>query len=135
MSDLFWLTDARMARPEPFFTKSRCKTCVDDRRVSSGIVFIARNGLRWRDAPAGYGPPKTLYNRWKRWNDMERQGHLRPDDGGEERTVAIDATYPKAYRTATGLGVEKGGAVARDDRCPKAAFSVSALAATVTYWL
>jgi len=32
---------------------------------------------------------------------------------GEERTVAIDATYPKAHRTATGLGVEKGGAVAR----------------------
>jgi len=32
---------------------------------------------------------------------------------GEERTVAIDATYPKAHRTATGLGVEKGGAVAQ----------------------
>ena len=27
---------------------------------------------------------------------------------GEERTVAIDATYPKAHRTATGLDVEKG---------------------------
>jgi len=26
----------------------------------------------------------------------------------EERTVAIDATYPKAHRTATGLGFEKG---------------------------
>jgi len=35
---------------------------------------------------------------------------------GEERTVAIDATYPKAHRAhrkAAGLGVEKGGAVAR----------------------
>jgi len=28
------------------------------------------------------------------------------DNRGEERTVAIDATYPKAHRTATGLGVE-----------------------------
>jgi len=27
---------------------------------------------------------------------------------GEERTVVIDATYPKAHRAATGLGVEKG---------------------------
>ena len=27
---------------------------------------------------------------------------------GEERTVASAATYPKAHRTATGLGIEKG---------------------------
>lgn len=35
----------------------------------SGIVFVNRNGLRWRDAPSAYGPHKTLYNRWKRWGD------------------------------------------------------------------
>jgi transposase len=28
----------------------------------SGIVFVIRNGLRWRDAPAAYGPHKTIYN-------------------------------------------------------------------------
>jgi transposase len=33
------------------FTKPR----VDDRRVLSGIVFVNRNGLRWRDAPSAYG--------------------------------------------------------------------------------
>jgi len=33
---------------------------VDDRRVLSGIVFVNRNGLRWRDAPSAYGPHKTL---------------------------------------------------------------------------
>ncbi|WP_245948910.1 transposase [Paracoccus lutimaris] len=37
---------------------------------SSGIIFINRNGLRWRNAPREYGQPKTLYNRWKRWGDM-----------------------------------------------------------------
>jgi hypothetical protein len=26
--------------------------------------------LRRCDAPKEYGPPKTLYNRWKRWSDM-----------------------------------------------------------------
>jgi len=38
---------------------------------------------------------------------------------GEERAVAINATYPKAHRahrTATGSGIEKGGAVARPVR-------------------
>ncbi len=51
MSDLFWLTDAQMAHLEPFFPKSHGKPRVDDKRVLSGIIFINRNGLRWRDAP------------------------------------------------------------------------------------
>jgi transposase len=49
MSDLFWLSAAQMARLEPFFPKSLGKPRVDDRRVLSGIIFINRNGLRWRD--------------------------------------------------------------------------------------
>ena len=70
MSNLFWLTDEQIERLRPFFPKSHGKPRVDDRRVLSGIIFINRNGLRWCDAPSEYGPPKTLYNRWKRWGDM-----------------------------------------------------------------
>ena len=62
MSDLYWLTDHQMAKPEPFFPKSHGKPRVDDRRVLSGIIFINRNGSRWRDAPDAYGPHKTLYS-------------------------------------------------------------------------
>ncbi len=51
MSDLFLLTEAQIARLEPYFSKSHGKLRVDDRRVLSGIIFINRNGLRWRDAP------------------------------------------------------------------------------------
>lgn len=69
MSNLFWLTEAQMARLRPFFPKSHGKPRVDDLRVLSGIIFINRDGLRWCDAPKDYGPPKTLYNRWKRWSD------------------------------------------------------------------
>ena len=36
----------------------------------SGIVFVLKSGLRWRDAPAAYGPYKTLYNRFIRWSRM-----------------------------------------------------------------
>ncbi len=56
MSDLFWLSDAQMARLEPFFPKSHGKSRVDDRHVLSGIIFFNRNNLRWRDAPSAYGP-------------------------------------------------------------------------------
>ena len=114
MSDLFWLTDAQMARLEPFFPKSHGKPRVDDRRVLSGIIFINRNGLRWRDAPKEYGPHKTLYNRWKRWSDKGIFAQMMMGlaaDHGEEQTVMIDATYLKAHRTATSMGVKKGGVV------------------------
>jgi transposase len=70
MSNLYWLSEAQMDRFWPYFPKSRGRARVDDRRVLSGVIFINRNGLRWCDAPSEYGPPKTLYNRWKRWSDM-----------------------------------------------------------------
>jgi transposase len=41
---------------------------VDDRRVISAMVHVIRGGLMWRDAPAAYGPHKTLYNRFIRWS-------------------------------------------------------------------
>jgi transposase len=45
-----------MARLEPYFPKSRGKPRVDDRWVLSGMIFVNRNGLRWRDASKDYGP-------------------------------------------------------------------------------
>ena len=69
MSDLMLLSEAQMRRIEPYFPLSHGVPRVDDRLIVSGIIFVLRNGLRWRDAPREYGPPKTLYNRWKRWSD------------------------------------------------------------------
>ena len=70
MSDLFWLTEAQLKRIEPYLSKSRGVPRVDDRRVVSGIIHVIRNGLRWRDAPAVYGPNKTLYSRFVLWSRM-----------------------------------------------------------------
>ena len=112
MSNLSWLTDERMERLKPFFPKSHGKPRVDDRRVLSGIIFINRNGLRWCDAPREYGPPKTLYNRWKRWGDMgvfARMMEGLASEGTEQKTIMIDATYLKAHRTASSLRAKKGG--------------------------
>lgn len=58
MSNPFWLTEAQMARLQPFFRKGHAKPRGDDRRGLGGIIFINRNGLRWCDAPKEYGPPK-----------------------------------------------------------------------------
>jgi putative transposase len=115
MSDLFWLTEAQLARLEPFFPKSHGKPRVDDRRVLSGIIFINRNGLRWRDAPPEYGPPKTLYNRWKRWSVKGVFARMLLELAGQSdrmETLMIDATHLKAHRTASSLRLKKGGAAA-----------------------
>ena len=112
MFDLFLLSDAQMARLEPFFPKPHGKPRVDDRRVLSGIVFINRNGFRWRDAPKEYGPHKTLYNRWKRCSDKGVFARMMAGLGaehGEQTTVMIDATHLKAHRTATSMGMKRGG--------------------------
>ena len=114
MSNLFWLSEDQMTRLRPFFPRSHGKPRVDDRRVLSGIIFINRNGLRWCDAPREYGPAKTLYNRWKRWGDMgvfARMMEGLASEAAVPKTVMIDATSLKAPRTASSLGVKKGGAV------------------------
>ena len=70
MSRLFWLTEEQVERITPFFPKERGVGRSDDRRVLSGIIYVIKNGLQWVDAPADYGPHKTLYNRFKRGRKM-----------------------------------------------------------------
>ena len=114
MNNLYWLTEAQMVRLRPFFLKSRGRARVDDRRVLSRIIFINRNGLRWCDAPADYGPPKTLYNRWKCWSDMGVFARIMTGlaaEAPDNKTISIDATYLKAHRTASSLRLKKGGRV------------------------
>jgi len=106
MSDFIWLSEAQMRKVEPYFPLSHGVPRVDDRRIITGIVFVIRNGLRWRDAPADYGPPKTIYNRFFRWN---RMGVLNPIFAtlaakcGKPDQLMIDTTHLKANRTAVSL--------------------------------
>lgn len=110
MSDLIWLSDKQMKRIEPYFPLSHGVPRVDDRRVISGIIFVLRNGLRWRDAPADYGPAKTIYNRFVRWSRLgvfNRIFAALAGEAGAPARVMIDATHLKAHRTASSL-LKKG---------------------------
>ena len=112
MSNIYWLSGTQMDRLRPYFPKIRGRVRVDDRRVLRGIIFINRNGFRWCDAPSEYGPPKTLYNRWKRWSDMGVFSRIimeLAEQAPDNKTISIDATYLKAHRTASSLGLKKGG--------------------------
>ena len=110
MSDLIWLSEAQMRRIEPDFPLSHGIPRVDDRRVVSGIVFVIRNGLRWRDAPKAYGPPKTIYNRFIRWSRLGVFNKIFSELAGKgprPERLMIDATHLKAHRTAASL-LKKG---------------------------
>jgi len=110
MIRLFLLSERQMARILLYFPLSHGVRRVDDRRVISGIVYVIRNGLQWKDAPKEYGPHKTLYNRFIRWSRrgvFDRIFAALASEGPKPKRIMIDATHLKAHRTAASL-LKKG---------------------------
>lgn len=107
---LFWLSDAAWEAIEPHLPHGRPgKPRVDDRRVISGILHVLKTGCRWRDVPAEYGPPTTIYNRYHRWSKwriwqgiFERMAAAGP----VPEELSLDSSHVKAHRSAQGT---KGG--------------------------
>ena len=112
--DYFWLDAAQFARLSPHLpTDTRGKPRVDDRRVISGIVHVLKSGGRWVDAPAVYGPRKTLYNRFVRWAAKGVWTNLfqaLATAGGPPAQLLIDSSAVKAHRSAAG---GKGGSTTK----------------------
>ena len=99
-----------MRRIESYFPLSHGISRFDDRRIISGIIFVIRNDLRWRDAPAQYRPPKTIDNRFIRWSRMGVFNKIfaaLTAKGVKPDQLMIDATHLKAHRTAASL-LKKG---------------------------
>ena len=110
MSDSIMLSEAQMRRIEPYFPLSHGIPRVNDRRIISGIIFVIRNGLRWRDAPKEYSPHKTIYNRFIRWSRLGVFSRILAEltaRRGKPEQLMIDATHLKAHRTAASL-LKKG---------------------------
>jgi transposase len=110
MRDMFLLSERQMARISPHFPLSHGIARVDDRRVVSGIIYVIRHGLQWKDAPQAYGPHKTLYNRFVRWSRLgvfDRVFAALAAEGPKPERIMIDATHLKAHRTAASL-LKKG---------------------------
>lgn len=110
MSQLFYLSAEQLERIKPYFPLSHGVPRVDDLRIISGIIYVIKRGLQWKDAPRGYGPHKTLYNRFIRWSRLgifnKIFTELVEKHGTTERLM-IDATHLKAHRTAASL-LKKG---------------------------
>lgn len=88
MSDLFWMTDAQMAR-------------------AFGNIFTNRNSLGWRDTPH-----KTLYySCWKRWSEkgiFARTLLELADQGGATDTLMIDLPISRYTARPPACGAKRG---------------------------
>lgn len=110
MRELPMLSPEDFTRIKRYFPYPHGVKRVDDLRVISGIIYVIKNGLRWSDAPEGYGPHKTLYNRFVRWSRLGVFNKIFAAlvrEGGPPDRLMIDATHIKAHRTAASL-LKKG---------------------------
>ena len=106
MAHLFWLSDEAWAAIEPHLPRGKPgKPRVDDRRVISGILHVLKTGCRWRDVPADYGPPTTIYNRFNRWSQRriwQRLFEAMAAAGPVPDELSLDSSHVKAHRSAAG---------------------------------
>ena len=110
MKELFYLSHEQIARIKRYFPRSHGIPRVDDRRVVSGIIYVIKHGLQWKDAPREYGPYKTLYNRFIRWSRLGVFNRIFAElveQNGSTTRLMIDAAHLKAHGTAASL-LKKG---------------------------
>lgn len=110
MSELYLISKEQLWRMQPYFPLAHGVARVDDRLIISGIIYVLKHGLQWKDAPKGYGPHKTLYNRFMRWSKMGVFNHIFRELSSEQgipEELQIDSTHLKAHRTAASL-LKKG---------------------------
>lgn len=119
------LTDQQFALIEPIFTQERDrrgrKPLISDRLALEGVLYILREGCRWRALPDFFGNWMTVFMRYKRW--IERGVlwkvlmRLQKAHVLEVKVAFMDITMVRAHCDAAGvckkggqaLGCSKGG--------------------------
>ena len=80
------------------------KNLLNDRLVLSGIIYVIRYGLSWRQLPEFYGNWSSVYSKFRRWSKRGVIKNVFSALAGKlpkRCTAMIDSTYIKAQRTAS----------------------------------
>jgi len=122
------LTDAQWERLHPVLpprSVGRGRPRADDRTIVNGIVWRLATGIPWRDLPASFGPWRTVYSRFRRWQaagvwdrvlaTLQADGDARGDLDWSLHFV--DGTTVRAHQHAAGA---KKGAATRRSAAPGA---------------
>jgi transposase len=104
LSDKQWARLQRVLPPQ----RSGQHATRGDRLFIDAVLYRAKTGLPWRDLPEGFGPWKSVYNRFSNW---ARKGHfaaifrdlqIEVDETGS----IVDGSVIRAHQDASG---GKGG--------------------------
>jgi transposase len=115
------LTDAQWERLYPLLPPvrpRRGRPNHDHRRVVNGMLWRLATGAPWRDLPERYGPWRTVYSRFRRWqragvfDRLLAQLHQASDAAGELGWSLhfVDGSIVRAHQHAAGA---KGGRLIR----------------------
>jgi transposase len=99
---------AKIAEALPGKLSNPGRTGDDNRRFVEGVIWIGRNGGRWRSLPKEYGKWSGVHKRFKRWADKgvwQMIFNTLAEDADME-WVMIDSTIIRAHQHSAGA---KGG--------------------------
>ena len=103
------LTDKEWERILPMLPPQRGRHSLKgERRFISGVLWLTRTGVPWRDLPRRYGKWKSVYNRFNNWSKrgiwerLFKELQIGPDVEGS----ILDGSIVRAHQDAAG---GKGG--------------------------
>ena len=99
----------------PVSKSARGRPAKSNRLMLNGILWVLFSGAAWRDLPERFGPWKTVYDRFRRWqqagtfNKILSHLHLKMDEEGllDWSTWFVDSTTSRAHRSAAGARKKK----------------------------
>ena len=110
MSRLYNLTDEQFALLEPLLQEHRDprgrKPQISDRHAIEGILYVLREGCRWRALPPEFGHWMQVFMRYKRW--VERGVwwkilmRLQQARAVKVEITFLDSSLVRAHRRAEG---------------------------------
>lgn len=108
------------AAPTPKGGRPRC----DDRACLAGIVYVLRNGVRWRDLPAAYPSGPTCWRRHADWTAAGVWAEVWAA-AVEELAAAGVLDTGELFADATFVPAQKGGSRSGRPRSARGARSKS----------
>lgn len=116
MEKYYSLTDAQFGLIEPILQEERDrrgrKPTISDRHALEAVLYVLREGCRWRALPESFGHWMMVFMRYKRW--VERGVwwkvlmRLQKAHVLEVKIAFMDSTVVRAHRHAAGAQ-KKGG--------------------------